>query len=235
MTFSYKQIAVKSENDGGYTPCSLEIENGFLTFQKMGAVAGAAGGLVGLIAAEHAKRTNEVVRIPLQYISSVETKDTFWVHQVTVRAAGFPAYTFGCSSKKDMNKLAALLRGKGSNNPEPPRAVPFEVERKLQSAVLRVTAGARAGAAFRFQKGQTIILGRDPSRCNLPFGEYNTISGCHCCLELRETGLTATDLGSTNGTWLNGVRLLPNHPTAVPDGSELWLAGKNCTIQVNFD
>lgn len=243
MTFSYKQISVKSENERGYTPCVLEIENGLLTFQKMGAVAGVAGGLVGLIAAEHAKRTNEVVRIPLNYITSVETNVTLFTKQVTVRAVGFPVHTFGCSSNKDVERIAALLRENGSNNLEPPRAVPAEPVRpvakvpepKLRSVTLQVTAGARAGAAYRFQEGQTVILGRDPSRCNLPLGEYNTISGCHCCLELSKTGLTVTDLGSTNGTWVNGVRLVPNHPTAVPDGSELWLAGRKCTLQVKFD
>lgn len=225
MTFSHKRITVKYENDRGFTPCLLEIENGFLTFQKMGAVAGTAGGLVGLIAETHAKRTNEVVRIPLNHITSVETNMTFVARNVTVRAAGFPAYTFGCSSKKEMEQITGLLRGNGSNNPEP----------KLQSVVLHVTAGARAGAAFRVQEGQAMIIGRDPSRCNLILGEYNTISGRHCCLELKGTMLTVTDLGSTNGTWLNGVRLLPNQPTAVPDSSELWLAGKNCTLQVKFD
>ena len=225
MTFSHQRITVKYENDRGFTPCLLEIENGFLTFQKMGAVAGTAGGLVGLIAEMHAKRTNEVVRIPLNHITSVETNITFIARNVTVRAAGFPAYTFGCSSKKEVEQITALLRGNGSNNPEP----------KLQSVALRVTSGARAGAAFRVQEGQAMIIGRDPSRCNLILGEYNTISGRHCCLELKGTTLTVTDLGSTNGTWLNGVRLLPNQPTAVPDSSELWLAGKNCTLQVKFD
>ncbi len=225
MTFSHKRITVKYENDRGFTPCLLEIENGFLVFQKMGAVAGVAGGLVGLVAEMHAKKTNEVVRIPLNQITSVETNMTFVARNVTVRAAGFPAYTFGCSSKKEMEQIAALLGGTGSNNPQP----------KIRSVVLQITAGARAGAAFRCQEGQLVILGRDPSRCNLPLSEYNTISGCHCCLELSGTGLTVTDLGSTNGTWLNGVRLLSSHPTAVPDGSELWLANKDCTLQVKFD
>lgn len=243
MTFSHKRITVKYENDRGFTPCLLEIENGFAVFQKMGAVAGVAGGLVGLVAEMHAKKTNEVVRIPLNQITSVETNMTFVARNVTVRAAGFPAYTFGCSSKKEMEQIAALLRGNGSNNPEPPRAAPAEPVRpavkvpepKLRSVTLQVTAGARAGAAFRLQEGQTAILGRDPSRCNLPLGEYNTISGRHCCLELSKTGLTVTDLGSTNGTWVNGARLLPNQPTAVPDGSELWLAGRKCSLQVKFD
>ena len=245
MTFSYKQISVKSEYDRGYTPCLLEIENGFLTFQKMGAVAGVAGGLVGLIAYEHAKRTNEVVWIPLSSITAVEPESTAFAKRITVRAIGFPAYTFGCS-KKEMKAILALLCGQGRNTPEPPGAVPFDAalpvypienvpEPKPRSVTLWITAGAQSGASFRFQEGQTVTLGRDPSRCTLALAEYKTISGCHCCLELWETGLTVTDLGSTNGTWVNGVRLQPNQPTAVPDGSELWLASKNCTLQVEFN
>lgn len=231
MIVSPRRISVKCENERGYVPCLLKIENGFLSFQKMGAVAGTVGGVVGLIACEHAKRTNEVIWIPLSSITAVEPQMTGIMKWITVRATGFPTYIFS-GQKRDMKAIIALLSEVGNNAQEPPRAV--SPEPKLRSVELRVTAGARTGEVFRFREGQTMILGRDPSRCNLTLGEYNTISGRHCCLELKETGLTATDLGSTNGTWVNGVRLLPNHPTAVPDGSELWLTSK-CTIQVKFD
>lgn len=112
MEFFPSQISVKSENDRGYIPCQMEIENGVLTFQKQGLVAGTARGLVGLAASELARKTNEVVRIPLNYITSVETKATFFTAQITIRATGYPAYIFGCSSKKQMEKIAVLLRGK---------------------------------------------------------------------------------------------------------------------------
>ena len=112
MTISYTQISVKGENDRGYIPCQVEIENGFLTFQKRGLVAGTARGLVGLVASEHARKTNEVVRIPLSDITSVEPKATGFTKLVTIRATGFPVYTFGCSSKKEVEAIAALLRGK---------------------------------------------------------------------------------------------------------------------------
>ena len=112
MTISYTQISVKSENDRGFVYCQVEIEDGVLAFQKRGLVAGTARGLVGLIASELARKSNEVVRIPLDSITSVETNVTFWVKQVTIRATGFPAYTFGCSSKKEVEAIAALLRGK---------------------------------------------------------------------------------------------------------------------------
>jgi len=244
MTFSYQNTGVKCEGDRGGYNCLLEIENGFLSFQKMGLVAGATGGLVRLAAEAHARKTNEIIRIPLSAITAVEPKSGLMTHQVTVRAVGFPAYVFSFS-KRDMKKFLALMPENGSYQPEPPVAVSSQAELptrpmvapepKYRSVTLQVTAGAQAGTSFRLQEGQTMILGRDPARCDVPLGQYGTVSGRHCCLELRETGLTVTDLGSTNGTWVNGVRLIPNHPTSVPDGSELWLAGRNCTFRVTFD
>jgi len=245
MTFSCRQISVRAEGERGFTPSQVEIGNGFLTIQKINAVAGVAGGLVGLLAYEQGKRNNETVRIPLDQICSVETDLGFVSRHVTVRAPGYPAYTIGCSTKKEMEQIAALLREGRGYAPQPPMAAPFAAEiparpvaaapaPKFRCVALRMMAGARAGVTYRLQEGQTMIIGRNPSRCDLPLAEYSTISGRHCCLELKGT-LTVTDLGSTNGTWLNGVRLLPDQPAAVPEGSELRLAGQDCVLRVAFE
>lgn len=146
----------------------------------------------------------------------------------------------------DLNGIPIELAPEGSNNPEPPREDPPDPDistrpvveipaPKLRSVVLLVMTGARAGATFRFQEGQAVTIGRNPSQCNLVLGEYTAISRCHCRLELREANLIVTDMGSTGGTWLNGRLLCNGHPVPVPDGSILWLASKDCTIQVKFD
>jgi pSer/pThr/pTyr-binding forkhead associated (FHA) protein len=34
-------------------------------------------------------------------------------------------------------------------------------------------------------------------------------------------GYQITDLGSTNGTWVNDVRLIPNQPTFLPNAAQV--------------
>lgn len=47
------------------------------------------------------------------------------------------------------------------------------------------------------------------------------VSRRHALLKRGEDTLTLIDLGSTNGTYLNGQRLIPNQPRVVRDGDEV--------------
>jgi hypothetical protein len=49
------------------------------------------------------------------------------------------------------------------------------------------------------------------------------VSRRHARLALGPGGLLVTDLGSTNGTFVNGVRLAPGEPTRLSSGAELAL------------
>jgi len=44
---------------------------------------------------------------------------------------------------------------------------------------------------------------------------HPTVSAQHCRLTEFPTGFTVEDLGSTNGTYVDGVRILPRHPIAI--------------------
>ena len=68
---------------------------------------------------------------------------------------------------------------------------------------LVVTSGPQRGRVFRLE-GETVV-GRSAA-CGLQVLEPG-VSGVHCRLELRGGWLVVRDLGSTNGTWLNGVRV----------------------------
>ena len=50
-----------------------------------------------------------------------------------------------------------------------------------------------------------------------------SISGHHALLEVLPDALFITDLGSTNGTMLNGRKLLEGTPTSVSEGDQLTL------------
>jgi hypothetical protein len=83
-------------------------------------------------------------------------------------------------------------------------------------------------------------LGRvDPTRDIYPEVELSDdlameqgVSREHVCISKRNSAVTVEDLGSTNGTLLNGVRLAPYLPEFLHDGDQLQL-GK-LLIEVGF-
>ncbi len=74
---------------------------------------------------------------------------------------------------------------------------------------------------------ERLPVGRDPDFCPDLSGRlaaYPNVSNCHA--ELRFVGgrIRVTDLGSTNGTFLNGRRLAPHQAETVHHGDELRFA-----------
>lgn len=78
---------------------------------------------------------------------------------------------------------------------------------------------------------QETILGRydgssssTPTVDLTPFGAYeNGVSRIHAAIRRGEDTLMLVDLGSVNGTHLNGQRLIPNQPRVLRDGDEVRL------------
>jgi pSer/pThr/pTyr-binding forkhead associated (FHA) protein len=77
---------------------------------------------------------------------------------------------------------------------------------------------------------ETVIGRRDPTASAVPevdltpYGGYQMgISRRHAALRLQNKQLDVLDLGSRNGTYLNGERLKPHQPVALLDGDELRL------------
>jgi adenylate cyclase len=70
---------------------------------------------------------------------------------------------------------------------------------------LRLVA-ATGSPSLVVTSGQTFVVGRGAT-CDLPVQDP-TVSRRHAELELAGAGVRVRDLGSTNGTWLNGVRVI---------------------------
>jgi len=76
-----------------------------------------------------------------------------------------------------------------------------------------------------------MIFGRSDSsstvKPDIDLSAYNAlekgVSRSHAALELNEDTLMLVDVGSSNGTYLNGQRLLPNQPRVLRDGDEVRL------------
>jgi pSer/pThr/pTyr-binding forkhead associated (FHA) protein len=102
--------------------------------------------------------------------------------------------------------------------PAPPR-VRQKPSRSVRKAAASPTKLAviepveRAGTEFAI--GPEITIGRS-SGCSIVFDEQY-VSQVHTRLFQREGQVFAEDLGSTNGTWVNGVRAMGQMPARLGD------------------
>jgi two-component system cell cycle response regulator len=84
-------------------------------------------------------------------------------------------------------------------NPTQPRIESPRAERPVVFSVV-VVQGPAAGARVALER--EVVIGRDP-RCELPIGAAD-VSRRHARIVPEEDGHRVVDLGSTNGTWVNG-------------------------------
>jgi predicted component of type VI protein secretion system len=93
------------------------------------------------------------------------------------------------------------------------------------SEVLGILQPVGGGDPIPLHKPE-MIVGRRPS-CDIRL-DYENISGKHCLLRLLNGVWNVKDLGSTNGTTVNGARLTTEQ-SVMPD-EELGIAGHMFTI-----
>lgn len=86
-----------------------------------------------------------------------------------------------------------------------------------------VLAEPRSGQRHEYS-ATPVRIGRDPEFELVITGDgAAVVSASHAILEHDGTAWALTDLGSRNGTWLNGARLAPNARTAVVTGAVMQL------------
>lgn len=73
--------------------------------------------------------------------------------------------------------------------------------------LLKVISGPNAGAEIGIEKGRTYIIGKDPNSCDIVFQDLS-VSRNHARLHVSPDGLLEIeDLGSKNGTVVNGQQI----------------------------
>lgn len=88
-------------------------------------------------------------------------------------------------------------------------------------ATLQAVRGPAQGRSFTLS-GRINTVGRDPQQCEVVISDDGRLSGRHFRIDLPESGpVTVTDLGSTNGTAVDGQRLAPNQPVALRGGERI--------------
>ena len=85
---------------------------------------------------------------------------------------------------------------------------------------------SNSGRRFRVREGVNTV-GRENSDILLLDG---TVSRRHAEVKLEDGAITVTDLGSTNGTQVDGNRLAPNQPTAVVPGTVIRFGNATLTL-----
>lgn len=78
-----------------------------------------------------------------------------------------------------------------------------------------------------------LTIGRDPEQAQV-FLPEDSVSRAHARLEVTESGLTVSDLGSTNGLRLDG-RPLPPYAEHIPlqDGAQLSIGGVTLRVELS--
>ena len=105
------------------------------------------------------------------------------------------------------------------------------------SVIIRV---ADAPSPIRFAPGEPKVLGRvnnkNPRRPDIDLTVYRAfekgVSCRHATIRRQDQQLVIADLGSTNGTFVNGRRLPPHEPCALYDGDEIRLG--NLFLKIYF-
>ena len=103
---------------------------------------------------------------------------------------------------------------------EPAKAVP-QVSALLH--IVRTPSAINGSQMFAINR-TTFDLGREGCDVNIP--DDALISRRHARIDVRNGQFFIEDLGSTNGTFINGRRLLPNTPEMLESGSEIGLGRK---------
>lgn len=101
---------------------------------------------------------------------------------------------------------------------------------------LKVNKGQNEGKKYLIKPGAVMKLGR-LSECDLCFDRHAEISKLHCTIYYDGSlnQFIIQDLGSTNGTFLNGVRLGKNTVTKAEAGKLLVLSSNQCVIELGID
>lgn len=138
---------------------------------------------------------------------------------ILLLAAGAVIYV---RKKKAPNMAGTTARSNGTAFQKQAGAAAVQKGWKENSLCLRGTSGVYKGRSF-FIKNR-IRIGRDPSRNELVYPpKTKGVSSVHCEITIRDGQIYLSDLGSSYGTFLKGVRISANQGVPVREGDSFYL------------
>jgi hypothetical protein len=132
-----------------------------------------------------------------------------------------------CVAHRSAILLGSGMRGRVSERPPSWRRRTLGAEEmaeleRFRSVMDRVWPLRKAPGA----RGGWVTLGQSMD-ADIVVPEY-TVSSTHCAFGFEGYARTLTDLGSLNGTYVNGVMLIPRVPVVLRDGDELRIGRVMC-------
>lgn len=117
------------------------------------------------------------------------------------------------------------IKRPSANAPAQPGVSPYAVSPAARVGRLVVVAGPHAGQSFALQAG--LVLGRDPSNSGALPADTKA-SRRHAQLVADGAGVVLEDLGSTNGTFVNGQRITR---VALAPGDQLVIGSSTLRVE----
>lgn len=96
---------------------------------------------------------------------------------------------------------------------------------------LHIVSGPSAGTKIVVKAGETVSIGR-AARSRYVIAGDSRMSGLHCQIEAGEAELRLRDLGSTNGTFVNGARV---NEAVVREGDQIDAGDSRFVVRVVRD
>lgn len=94
------------------------------------------------------------------------------------------------------------------------------------------SAGALAGSRYPLG-GEQLVMGCDPARCRVVFPDQQPgVSHVHCCVWADNGRAYLRDMGSTYGTFVNGVRIAPGETRELMPGMAFSLGSPKESFMV---
>lgn len=97
---------------------------------------------------------------------------------------------------------------------------------------LEFLTGPYAGRRVSLVSGRSLTLGRVQGKCDVALPQCGDVSARHCSVTCTENAVTITDLGSTNGTTVDGQKAPAQVSVTVRPGSVIILGKGECSIRV---
>ena len=151
----------------------------------------------------------------------------------TSKPAGTPATgdsTFHSTPKSlkepEETPIVAAIQSSSVSADKRPAVLQMPPGKRLSLAIID---GPDAGSVFRLEKPR-VTIGRSGSDMNLNDTEA---SRQHACVEVRDTEYTVNDLGSTNGTLVDGAKI--SGPTELTDKGEFQVGSSTIMLIVTED
>jgi len=138
----------------------------------------------------------------------------FWLYGISITFLILPIFILAFENSKIANP-------KPTPNPEP---------NSDDSNILQLESLDFNLPNINLKKYETKRVGRDTSNNIIIDNKY--LSSKHIEIYTQSNEVFITDLGSTNGTYIDGMKLKPKHPTKLDSGKKLILGSEDVVYQL---